>query len=90
MIKKVKENFKALYGTNIGRLILGVVLVIIGAIMSPNGSIGQYVHYKNETTVWDVIMYTGCVYIIGSIIIWVIYAWIINPIRNFKNKRGDN
>jgi hypothetical protein len=86
MKAKIKHILLQLFATNIGRILVGVVLSLIGGIMSPNGTIGEMIYDYNEGMLWLVIFYIGTTLWVGHVIVFILSGLIINPIKSFIGK----
>ena len=82
-MEKIKTALIYLVKANMGRIILGALLTAIGGSLSNNGVLG--VQTNNDIFFW--VMIAGLVLIGVHVLIMMIYGWIINPIRERKNKK---
>ncbi len=76
-----KKIITQIFLTHIGRIGLSALLIVIGGIMSPYGVIGENIYDWNEGKLWSILMYIGGGSITIEILLFIIYAWIINPIN---------
>ena len=78
----VGKFFQRLVFTWTYKIIVGIILVVLGAVLINQTEPGSF---------WDAIVSTmygiGLITICGITSIFIIYAWIINPIRNLKKKK---
>lgn len=86
MKEKIRRTFLQLFATHIGRILVGAILFIIGGIMSPNGSIGEYIYDYDEGKFWLVLFYIGMVLWVGEALLFITYGLIINPIKSLIDK----
>lgn len=84
-MEKIKKSLLWLVSTNLGRILMGAILAIVGGVLSPYGTI------EFLSTDYDFFTYmatTGMVIISAHVVVMIIYAWIINPIRMVINKKN--
>lgn len=86
MLDKLKFIGELLWKNNLARIVLSGLFLIVGGIMSPYGTIGQYIDYEKDMTGWDVLMYIGAASLVLHTLVFIIFAWIVNPIRDRKKK----
>ena len=86
MKEKIRKTFLQLFATHIGRILVGAILFIIGGIMSPNGSIGEYIYDYDEGKFWLVLFYIGGLLWVGECMLFIVYGLIINPIKALRDK----
>jgi uncharacterized membrane protein len=83
-MEKIKNKLLWLVSTNLGRVGLGAILAIVGGVLSPYGTI-EFLSTDYEFFTY---MATAGMSIIGAyVVIMIVYAWVINPIRRLINKR---
>lgn len=87
LLDRIKWVGELLWKHNLTRIALSGVLLLIGGIMSPEGTIGQWIDYKPEFTLWNWVMTIGAASLLGHILVFATYAWIINPIKKLKTKK---
>lgn len=78
-----------IFATHIGRIALGALLMIVGGVMTPNGSIGELIYNYDEGTFWYVLFYIGIALLGFETLLFLIYGWIINPIRDLRERRKN-
>lgn len=74
-MEKVKTFFKSIWETKIGKLIASFVLAVISFALSD---------------LWDFMYWVGCIFMLyplGLFCVMVAYAWVINPIREWKENK---
>lgn len=75
----MKENTKhwllQIFATKIGLLAVSVVLILVFGILGNK--------YEWAAT----IMYLAWIYPIGLALVMMAYAWVINPIRDYKERK---
>ena len=75
----MKENTKhwllQIFATKIGLLAVSVVLILVFGILGNK--------YERAAT----IMYLAWIYPIGLALVMMAYAWVINPIRDYKERK---
>ena len=90
MKDKIKKLLTRVFLTHIGRIFfLSIPLLIIGGIMSPYGTIGEHIDYKNDITVFDGMMYVGLLIFaveIGLFFYWAIKNLILDIKKLFTRK----
>lgn len=89
-MSKFKRALKQIFLTHIGRIFfVAGPLMLIGGIMSPNGTIGEHIDYKNNTTVFDILFYIGCAVFLfeGSLMLFWAAKNTIKELLNRKNKK---
>ena len=88
----MKEKFKRImlqiFATHIGRILLGAILMIVGGIMTPFGTIGELIYDYDQGGFWKVLFYIGIALLVGESLIMMAYAWVINPIRALKERKN--
>ncbi len=85
-MEKFKKGLKQVFLTHIGRIIFGVVLTIIGGILSPNGTIGELVYDYDQGVFWTWMFYIGTILWVGECLLFITYGLIINPIKGLIKK----
>lgn len=83
----VKRMMSQIFLTNIGRILLSALLLVIGAFMAPDGAIGMYIYGHDEGIFWNWVMIIGVVGLLIHVLIAIVYAWIINPIKLYKENK---
>ena len=82
MKDKIKKILAQMFLTHIGRIFfVAAPLIIIGGVMSPYGTIGEYIDYKRDITVFDYMMYVGISIVLIEFILMMYWAT--------KNTIGD-
>lgn len=87
MKDKIRKWLKQIFLTHLGRLFfVAGPLLVIGGLMSENGSIGENIDYKNGGIVFDYMVYAGVAILIieGTIILFHAIKNTISDIRNKK------
>ena len=79
-----------LFTTHIGRVLVGGVLLLIGGIMSPNGTIGENIYSYGEGDLWVYMFYVGIALFSSEVLLFITYGVIVNPIRTLIEKRKKN
>ena len=75
---KIKSILVQIFATNIGWLIISLLMILVFIILS-------------DKYAWaDTAIYICLIYPIGYTLTVCIYAWIINPIRNRKQNKNLN
>ena len=86
----MKKTLQQMFLTHIGRMIVGALLFFVGLIMArEGGAIGELIRdpYKQGIDWWLWIGRAGIALLLGETLIMMVYAWIINPIRERRNKK---
>lgn len=82
---KRKWTFKRImlqiFATNMGRTLLGVLLAIIGFI-------GINVFQQYDGNFWIILTFIGLAPVLYAGILMLLYAWIINPYRAYKERKN--
>lgn len=89
LLDKLKYVGELLWKNTLAKMILAGIFVIVGGIMSPYGTIGQYIDYEPGITFWEILMYIGAAYLAIMTLLFTIFAWIINPIRDYRAKKKN-
>lgn len=84
-----KRILAQLFLTHIGRIGVGGLFLIIGGLLSPYGIIGENIYDYEEGRVWTIMSYIGVATLLIEFSIFFTYAWIINPIRDLKERRKN-
>jgi len=87
---KYIQTLQQIFLTHLGRIVLGALLFFFGLIMArEGGAIGELVRdpYKQGIDWWLWIGRIGGVLMVGEGLLMMVYAWIINPIRERRNKK---
>ena len=85
----MKNKIQYLFQTHFGRIILFSIITIIGGLFSRNGAIGEIIYNPKNYEKFDFFQWFMIIGIAGLLIyaiIMIVYAWIINPLKN-KNKK---
>lgn len=83
-MEKIKKSLLWLATTHLGRIVIGAILTIIGGVLSPYSTIG----FLSTDYEFFTYMATAGMIIIGAyVVIMIVYAWVINPIRRLIDKR---
>jgi formate/nitrite transporter FocA (FNT family) len=77
MKNKMKKWFLQIFATKIGLLAVSVVLIIVFGILGDK--------YEWAETA----MMFSWLYPIGLTLVMMVYAWIINPIRDYKERKQN-
>ena len=97
MKDRIRKMLKQIFLTHIGRLFfVAAPLLIIGGIMSPNGSIGELIYDYGEGGFWHVLFYIGLgifaiecgLFILYGLLsmIKAIHNWIVHKrVENYEN-----
>jgi heme/copper-type cytochrome/quinol oxidase subunit 1 len=84
MKEKLRKILAQMFLTHLGRLFfVAAPLMLIGGLMSPYGSIGQYLDYKKDFTGWDVMMIIGAGILVVEFF-WMMYYAVKNTIGDIK------
>lgn len=89
-MEKIKKILAQMFLTHIGRLFfVAAPLLVIGGIMSPNGTIGEYIDYKRDYTIWDTMMYIGIGIMLVEFVLMMYWATknTIGDIKDWWNRR---
>jgi len=65
--------------TKIGKLVLSLLLAFIFGVLAEN----------TEVEWFDYAMYAMLVYPVGLTLVMIAYAWVINPLRDLKERRKE-
>lgn len=85
MKDKIRRILLQIFATHLGRLfLLAAPLMIIGGIMSPYGTIGEYIDYKRDVTVFDVMMWIGAGILVVEFF-WMMFYAVKNSINDIKD-----
>jgi len=84
-----KKIMSQIFLSHIGRIGLSALLLVIGGIMSPYGIIGENIYHWDEGKLWSILMYIGGVTITIQILLFIIYAWVINPIKALRERNKN-
>jgi hypothetical protein len=90
MKDKIKKILAQMFLTHIGRIFfVAAPLLIVGGIMSPYGTIGEYIDYKRDVTVFDYMMYVGVLILLVEALIMFYWAGknTIGDIKNWFKRR---
>lgn len=86
MNEKLKLALLQIFATKVGWMIISMILIVIFSIFSTHSSI-----LENGYEWCDYALWFPVAYLVGLGFIMMIYAWIINPIRQYKaNKKEKN
>ena len=85
-MEKIRQIFAQIFLTWLGRFALAAVLIIVGGFMSPYGTIGEYIDYERDTTIWDCLLYIGAATALIQTLIFMVFAG-INTVKDFKNRK---
>jgi hypothetical protein len=85
-MSKFKRMLKQVFLTHIGRGGLGIALSLIGGIMSPNGTIGEWIYDYDQGTFWLGMFYVGTALWVGEASLFIVHGLIINPIKALIKK----
>lgn len=89
-MEKLKEKIKWLFITHLGRIVIGAILVVIGGSLSRDGVIGEAIRNPQNYDNFDIffwIMILGIMILLGYTIVMMAYAWVINPLRELKERK---
>jgi len=79
MIKKLKDKLKWAFTTKMGLTVSSVCWILLWAII-----------YRITDAEWTYnTMTVGIFSLLGMVLLMIVHAWIINPIRAFRNKRKN-
>lgn len=81
-MEKLKTFLKWLVVTNYGRIVLGGILLLGG--FTPLNWVDE------DSILGNILFYTGLTgggILLVYALLMMVYAWIINPIREYKNKK---
>ena len=87
LINKLLKKLYWLVITHLGRLLLAVILIVIGGLMSPEGTIGELIYNYDKGYGWHIPLCIGVIILLVETLIMITYAWVINPIRNYKERK---
>lgn len=90
MKDKIKKILAQMFLTHIGRIFfVATPLLIVGGVMSPYGTIGEYIDYKRDVTVFDYMMYVGVLILLVETLIMFYWAGknTIGDIKNWFKRR---
>jgi heme/copper-type cytochrome/quinol oxidase subunit 1 len=87
VMERLKKVFAQIFLTWLGRFGLAGLFIIVGGFMSPYGSIGELIDYKRDFTIWDLMLYVGAFIAVSQTLVFITYGWVINPIRDYKNRK---
>jgi len=82
-----KRIISQIFLTHMGRILLAGLLLIVGGIMSPNGTIGEYIYDYDKGIIWTYMAYVGAATLMIETLISITYGWVINPIRKYKARK---
>jgi len=86
MTNKTKDFFKWLILTNLGRVILSFTWLLsfltVDRILEYNSE-----NYDTSWAFWVAMI--GVTYLIGFIMVAIVYAWVINPINDYKSRKKN-
>lgn len=74
MKEKLKKTLLQIFGTKIGWLFVSLFLTVIFGVLS------------NFYDWAEIPMFISLIYPVGLSLVMIVYAWIINPINEQKNK----
>lgn len=74
MKEKLKKTLLQIFGTKIGWLFISLFLTVIFGVLS------------NFYDWAEIPMFISLIYPVGLSLVMIVYAWIINPINEQKNK----
>jgi hypothetical protein len=84
MKEKLRRILAQMFLTHLGRLFfVAAPLIIIGGLMSPYGTIGEYIDYKKDVTVFDWMMYLGALILVVEFF-WMMFYAVKNTIGDIK------
>lgn len=83
ILSKLKRFFKWLVLTNLGRIFLASLWTIFFIIL--DNLLWKYSNNYNGWLIWFIMI--GITYLTGVTLVMIAYAWIINPIRDWKEKK---
>jgi hypothetical protein len=86
MKDKIRHLALQLFATHIGRILVGIVLCLVGGILSPNGTIGELLYDYDQGVFWTWMFYIGTALWTGEALLLITYGLIINPIKGLINK----
>ena len=77
------KKIKFLFVTHLGRIILGLAMMVIFGSLANDGFLGVY----TENDIFSWLMVAGILLCSVEVVIMMAYAWIINPIRESKKNK---
>ena len=77
------KNIKWLFITHLGRIVFGLTLMVVFGSLSNYGFLGLYIEHDPFTWVSSL----GAAILVIETLIFIAHAWIINPIREYKEKK---
>jgi hypothetical protein len=90
MKDKLRKLFAQIFLTHLGRLFfVAAPLMLVGGIMSPNGTIGELIYDYNQGGFWHVLFYIGiAIFLVeGAIMFYWMIRNTIGDIRAWWNRR---
>jgi hypothetical protein len=85
-MEKLKQLLKRTFLTHIGRILLGITLCIVGGVLTPNGSIGEWIYDYDQGAFWVGMFYLGTALWVGEALLFIVFGAIINPIKSLIKK----
>ena len=85
-MEKFKQKLKQVFLTHIGRGALGIILCIVGGVLTPNGSIGEWIYDYDQGAFWVGMFYIGTALWVGEVLLFILFGVIVNPIKALIKK----
>lgn len=82
-LSKVGFFFKWLVLTNLGRILLAFLWIL--TFMGLDSLLWNYADNYGGWLMW--VGMAGVVYLVGFTLVAIVYGWIINPIRDWKERK---
>ncbi len=83
-MKNKHEWFIQLFCTKIGWVFISMICVVVFGCLSPYGILSEY---GADWCLYP--MLAGLVYLLGISLIMIAYAWVINPINSYKERKKE-
>ena len=87
ILERIKWLGELVWKSSLTRYGIYGTLLLVGGMMSPDGNIGQWIDYKPNFTLWNWVMVIGAIGAVVETLVYMTYAWVINPIKDFKNRK---